>query len=454
MVLVAGPNVVVPSPPGESSDSAAVAVGAHGPSTTLQDLSSSASGFAFAAEVGVESTPPQQHETLAMRDSFWTASNAMYTTFTNAEIRRLLRFLKASPGPGRAWEAGKEVQHVGGGTSQAHGSLRSPSESYGFLSSPMTLPRQPQLDAEGQQHWSLILEAEAHFQVGDSEAGPYNDPLVGIRVLGHLLLALWPPCQPFGDSPYRRLCREVADIRRSAGSNEECYRELSRTGLLYRDHIFQIFWSDGETVSQEDTEVSAGQTAVEVPKAEDYLQYTLARDGYRCLVSGVYNIDSLLRSSELQQQYSTTNSGCSIVRTAHILSTSASETSTRAILRLFGLDTGMYNEVSTNLYTPSNTLSLQSSLRIHFSRLQFWLEPVHDQPNTYDVNPSPRLAPVFDTLVPRPRSRITLSGSGSAAGPVLPDPTLLAMRALCARVVHASGAVEQWDGALAVVDAP
>nr|GAT50418.1 predicted protein [Mycena chlorophos] len=138
----------------------------------------------------------------------------------------------------------------------------------------LDLPRQPLLDADGQQHWSLILEAEAYFQA--REAGQYTDLLVGIRVLGHLLLALWPPGprQPFGESPYRHLCREVADIRRSAGSNEDCDHELSRAGLLYRDRIFQIFWSDGETiVSQEDPELSVGRTGVEVLTAEDYLQY-------------------------------------------------------------------------------------------------------------------------------------------------------------------------------------
>ncbi|KAJ6600879.1 hypothetical protein B0H10DRAFT_691962 [Mycena sp. CBHHK59/15] len=90
-------------------------------------------------------------------------------------------------------------------------------------------------------------------------------------------------------------------------------------------------------------------------------------------------------------------------------------------------------------------------LHTAFDHFEFWLEEVPNQPHTYNVCVARER---FFTYTDRPPRRVTFQVDPAivvkcaATGipvPALPSPTLLALRASCARVAHMSDAVEQFD---------
>ncbi|KAH7903257.1 hypothetical protein BJ138DRAFT_1195513, partial [Hygrophoropsis aurantiaca] len=86
---------------------------------------------------------------------------------------------------------------------------------------PRALPPLSKLrfNAHGISVWKMLLDAEASALDNSSNApAKYNDPLIGVRVLGFLLKDVWDHPHPgFGSVPYQRLVHEI----NRAGSAQE-----------------------------------------------------------------------------------------------------------------------------------------------------------------------------------------------------------------------------------------
>ena len=106
------------------------------------------------------------------------------------------------------------------------------------------------VDHEGKSIWPYILEAEqAALKVAPAKPGPkYNDPLIGIRVLGFLLQDLWlHDKHSFGLIPYKNLIKHVTSGLSipgyAVGSKEESQaqsKKLQDMGLYYRNHLIRV----------------------------------------------------------------------------------------------------------------------------------------------------------------------------------------------------------------------
>ena len=106
------------------------------------------------------------------------------------------------------------------------------------------------VDHEGKSIWPYIREEEqAALKVAPAKPGPkYNDPLIGIRVLGFLLQDLWlHDKHSFNLIPYKNLIKHIALGLSSSGhairSKEESQaqsKKLQDMGLSYRNHLFRV----------------------------------------------------------------------------------------------------------------------------------------------------------------------------------------------------------------------
>ena len=106
------------------------------------------------------------------------------------------------------------------------------------------------LDHEGRSIWPYILEAErAALKVASTKPGPkYNDPLIGIRVLGFLLQDLWlHDKHSFNLIPYKNLIKHItlglSMSGHAVGSEEESHarsKKLQDMGLYYRNHLIRV----------------------------------------------------------------------------------------------------------------------------------------------------------------------------------------------------------------------
>jgi hypothetical protein len=106
------------------------------------------------------------------------------------------------------------------------------------------------LDHDGQSLWPNILSAEqAALKVAPTKPGAkYNDPLIGIRVLGFLLQDLWQHSEhSFGLIPYKEVTKHIASCLsipgHTVGGEEEAeaqHRKLQALGLYYRNHLVRV----------------------------------------------------------------------------------------------------------------------------------------------------------------------------------------------------------------------
>ena len=106
------------------------------------------------------------------------------------------------------------------------------------------------LDHEGRTIWPYILEAErAALKVAPTKPGlKYNDPLIGIRVLGFLLQDLWiHDKHSFGLIPYKNLMKHITlglsisgHAIRSKEDSQAQSKKLQDMGLSYSNHLFRV----------------------------------------------------------------------------------------------------------------------------------------------------------------------------------------------------------------------
>ncbi|KAJ7083336.1 hypothetical protein B0H15DRAFT_889211 [Mycena belliarum] len=335
-----------------------------------------------------------------------------------------------------------------------------------------------ELDHDGKSLWPNILSAErAALKVAPSKLGAkYNDPLIGIRVLGFLLQDLWQHSQhSFALIPYREVIKKIASClsipEHTVGSEEEAeaqHEKLQALGLHYRNHLIRVFRSNGGPIPKRsdhpsrpsldvvrDRIISEKRTPTTAGSARTN---ALLRDGYRCMLTGQYDLDSADLHPELNDRAAADGVNMAVTQCAHIFSEAAQDgeqkteyaASAMAILRVFGLDGTAESLAGGNVHEHFNILTMRSDLHHLFDHLEFWLEEVIGEENTYKVVSSTKNK-VFKMGLPLPTrvtfrvdpDMVTACTASETDLPALPSPSLLAIRAACSRVAHMSGAAEQ-----------
>ncbi|KAJ6600881.1 hypothetical protein B0H10DRAFT_2082558 [Mycena sp. CBHHK59/15] len=329
-----------------------------------------------------------------------------------------------------------------------------------------------QLDPDGLIVWRLLLSAEA-TALNDPTPPKYQDNLVGVRLLGFFLKDFWDhQQQSYGLIPYKHLLVEIRSCfavpNVTIGSAEEAqarHEKVYALGIQYCNHLLRVFrsderphtWSGDSSCSSLDKvrDMIVARIA-EAPTTEaDVKVQALARDGYRCMITGTHDFDACQDYPELDAQaHKTVPTEC-----AHLFSESAQAgdkdptypASVFAILTMFGLGGVVTKLLDGRVNSLHDILAMSEHWRGLFYHFWFWLEKVPNQRNTYNVYG--KNEGIFK-IQPEPRRRVTFQvdpaivAKCQATGipmPALPSPALIAIRAACARVAHMSGAAEQFN---------
>ncbi|KAF5359881.1 hypothetical protein D9756_003613 [Leucocoprinus leucothites] len=322
------------------------------------------------------------------------------------------------------------------------------------------------LEKTGLNIWKKLLEAEkTALEDTDSSKAKYNDPLIGIRLLGFFLKDFRAHTPDFGLTPYAHLCREITSCF-NISDDEAIYDALVELGLRYRNYLLRLFCSNtggeptpSQNVSQPSFDVVKERTLEELGKVpqttRSVKKQALLRDGYRCAISRVYdmrscrNIDEVRLAAAAQE-----NPVVADTEAAHIFSGNAQDgdkdyaATVLAMLEMFGLKEKAKSLYGDQVNSLHNVITMAHDLHATFDTFDLWLEPVAGQENTYDV--CGKLLHWLSIPIP---SRITFSVDPEAAAAaeavnkelMLPDRSLIAIRAACARVANLSGAAEQAD---------
>ncbi|KAG6812968.1 hypothetical protein H0H92_015087 [Tricholoma furcatifolium] len=331
------------------------------------------------------------------------------------------------------------------------------------------------LEEHGHSLWIFILEAEKHaLEQPSSRSSVYQNPLVGIRVLGFLFMDLYgKSADPLGIGPYHRLRKEILSCQfkpekpTESRSSEEMSIALQDLGLHYRNHLMRVFRTNTgwRSASSSDSDVSRPSFDAVKGRVLDELgavsqtkssprAAALLRDGYKCTLSGLYDRQSTYDFPELQGIFKAqgqTKKICAEV--AHILSESAQDgdqsyaATVFAILKLFGLEQQAKALYRAGVNGLHNVITMDFDFYQAFHTLSLWLEPVPDKEDTYVICGTD----LESYTTPFKKDRVvtfTVHPSAAAAAKSkgknfdLPDRTMLALRAACCRVAHMSGAAE------------
>ncbi|KAF9645780.1 hypothetical protein BDM02DRAFT_3119694 [Thelephora ganbajun] len=319
--------------------------------------------------------------------------------------------------------------------------------------------------------YEKILQAEAQA-VQDGA----NENVVLARVIGHLFLELHARRDILGDRPYETIIDEVMSPSTDHGDGGNVvfgvgrwYRNVLICGFRTprkpytppSSHPSRLSYDNLEDMIKDTLEVSGRDYRTAKKKA-------LARDGFRCMITGFFDKTSLKYSAELRQLEEPLGGMPIIVKTSHILSESTTQgvglntkgsiankadhaAGVLAILSQFGL--GHLSDALAavgGVHEVWNLLSLESDLHSDFDSLDLWFEST-GEPNRYEIcffnvkiGQSIRaISNRTETSGPGASMVVDFSSNRDNAPP--PDPQLLALHATCARVAHMSGAAEFLD---------
>ena len=182
------------------------------------------------------------------------------------------------------------------------------------------------------------------------------------------------------------------------------------------------------------------------------------------MVSGMFDHDSLLQCAGLAAMARGSFRGT--VHTCHILNESVMQGSAMAMLEQFGFSkfTDAFKQ-SGGVHSVWNLLSLEAQIHTKFDRLDLWFESTHQvcyseacqscqlthvQSGCYEVCAFYKTDERYIRCLLGPKRHVdgvpvVVDFSSEVQGVSLPDPLLLALRAICARVAHMSGAAELFD---------
>ncbi|KAF8873781.1 hypothetical protein BD779DRAFT_1679049 [Infundibulicybe gibba] len=304
------------------------------------------------------------------------------------------------------------------------------------------------------------LESPSH---ADATRAPLDAQLVYIRLLGHLM------DKGPGDAATSQIARSVV----SAMDDEE----LFQVGKWYLEHFICAFRkarvqtpaSSTPTSSREQSPIS-GSPSPQFDTIQDMIdaqlipypmnrrdaeQSALARDNFRCLVSGAPNHHALVRNKELMQETldrflrvditycchiikedfspKVFLSPPSVQRCSYLVLAARVRCPYAAILESFGYTQISEDLAGSKIHSLKNVLTMDSYNHSLFNRMDLWFEAT-DEPNRYKVcTTMPAIFPMNNT----PRFVKFESTSPELE---LPSPEYLGLHAVCCRVAHMSGA--------------
>ncbi|KAJ7118455.1 hypothetical protein C8R43DRAFT_934221 [Mycena crocata] len=305
------------------------------------------------------------------------------------------------------------------------------------------------------------------------EAARYD--IVAVRVVGYLFPSLWRMRHCLGDQPTVKLAVEVL-----SAVNDSALHAL---GKRYIDHLicsFRTTTSKSDTPSNHPSRPSMDRLedmlmdAIQVSGNDHRSARTraLARDGYQCMVTNTVDAFSFEKHPAVKKICSEKGAAVHNIQTCHIFNEAKLQElkdgdrlqnagAALAILKMFGLESVVERLTTivvgdtasaSGVHNLLNIISLITELHTAFDTLKMIFEPVVDQENTYDiVFAYPQRALGLHGL----KNRVTLTSllpagrvfpqAGGVRELPLPDPRLLALHAVCARVAHMSGAAEALD---------
>ncbi|KAF9645735.1 hypothetical protein BDM02DRAFT_3262713 [Thelephora ganbajun] len=303
--------------------------------------------------------------------------------------------------------------------------------------------------------YEKILRAEAQA-VQDGA----NENVMLARVVGHLLLELHARRGILGNQPCETIIDEVIPSSTGHGDGDNVVFEVGRQ---YRDHL--ILRKSTEQCRYSPPSSHPSRSSYD--KLEDMIKDTLesssqdyrtakkkalARDGFRCMITGLFDMTSLKHNAELQRRGETLGGMPIVVQASHILSESMTQgiglnekgsianktdyaAGVLAILSQFGLGylSGALAAVN-GVHEVWNLLSLQCDLHSDFDSLNLWFEST-GEPNRYKIC-------VFDVEIEQfirlnskrpetsgPGASMVVDFSPNQENAPPPDPQLLALHA-------------------------
>ncbi|KAF9643997.1 hypothetical protein BDM02DRAFT_3122647 [Thelephora ganbajun] len=321
--------------------------------------------------------------------------------------------------------------------------------------------------------YERILQGEARAIQDEA-----NENIMLARVVGHLVLELYARRGILGNRPCETIIDEVMRSPTGYGDGDNVVFEVGRQ---YRDHLIRGFRTSTELYRYPSPSLHPSRPSYDKledmtrdltkPSGKDYRttrKKALARDGFRCMITGYFDRRSLKYSAELQRMKETLNGISLNIETSHILNESTTQgvgtgeessvvnkthfaPGVMAILRQFGLEhLSLALEAVDGVHQIWNLLSLELNLHSDLGRFNLWFEST-GEPNCYKVCVSDM---TIEQHIRRISTRPETSGSGAPLavefrsdlqGAPPPDPQLLALHATCARVAHMSGATEFFD---------
>ncbi|KAJ7939376.1 hypothetical protein B0H13DRAFT_1941134 [Mycena leptocephala] len=326
-------------------------------------------------------------------------------------------------------------------------------------------------DTDGVSAWSILLAAE-RVMTQETQNSQLKTLLVGVRVVGHFLSEFWKARGNLligGHRPYHTFLKQIKSceaVPSSTASRKElvaCYEKISDLGIHYQKHLMRVFRAHGGSLpkssqhpSRPSMDMLMADIVQQIKNADrsrpSVKRPALARDGFKCVVSGLIDLPSYEAfPTAFPVDVVTCNTQC-----CHIFSESAQDGDEKtdyagaamAILKMFDFD--FCSLLGSGANTLHNVVTMDAELHNKWDDLAFWFEEVEGQPNTYNVVAA---RPSFWTMVQRPRQHVTFTVDPDFAAecvtqevtPELPSRGLLAIRAAVSRVAHMSGAAEQYE---------
>ncbi|KAJ7463532.1 hypothetical protein B0H11DRAFT_1700536 [Mycena galericulata] len=327
------------------------------------------------------------------------------------------------------------------------------------------------LDPDGVSAWHLLLSAE-RAALALPKPAKYQDKLIAVRLIAWLVKDVY---EHRMSAAYKSLIRQILscnDVSMALGPAqdlEQRHEKVFRVGIDLRNQLFRVFCSRTDrtpspsphasrpSYGKHRADILESMAKVRPEEGRTHSQAkadALLRDGYRCIMTGLYDKVTLMNVPELNKK--SDDEGVDSVETevAHLFSGTAQShpdyaASAMAILESFGLRSLVNKLQGKRVHNLFNVMTMSVALHKDFDQFLFWLEAVPGTEHTYTV--VARHPPTFFKQVPKPPREVTFridpdAAQDAAANGIelfLPDPELMAIRAACARVAAMSGAADQ-----------
>ncbi|KAK7439333.1 hypothetical protein VKT23_017559 [Stygiomarasmius scandens] len=271
-----------------------------------------------------------------------------------------------------------------------------------------------------------------------TEVGAETEPLIHIRVLGWIFV--FSPTSPMLDDLTVAVVSCNGISHKYNGLGKFCVDFWIRT---FRKYKGQTPKPTGH-VSRPSFDKVVDMIAVELqPYPDDHSsakKNALIRDGFRCVLSGVYDMKSYQTINEVKAEVDGGSGFTGTTQCAHIFSSSTNSDISGNDKERFSHRSVFEELTGTGIHRLENVFTLHTDYHDLFDTLQLWFEPTPED-NHYKVGTS---QPVIFRRVPR---EVTFKNNhfvNEDDTPVLPMPSkeYLSLHAACAKVANMSGAAE------------